>query len=101
MIEIKTTGDGLVFKVFVQPKSSRNQVAGFYDDALKIKITSPPVDGAANKMCLQFIAKLLGLPKSRLEILSGHTGRTKRILVRTAPADCPDIKNRIHHRLST
>jgi uncharacterized protein len=79
--------EGLVIKVAVLPRASRNQVAGLKEDALKIKLTAPPVEGAANKACLQFLAKSLGLPKSKLAILSGESSRTKRILIRLNPEE--------------
>ncbi len=72
---------GVVFAVFVQPKASRNQVAGLHGDALKIRLTAPPVEGAANKACTQFLAKTLGVPKSAVEIVSGHASRNKKILI--------------------
>jgi uncharacterized protein (TIGR00251 family) len=92
--------EGLVLKVFVLPRSSKNMLAGRHGDALKIKLTAPPVEGAANKMCITFLAQRLGLPKSSLQVLSGHTGRTKLILVRpkNGKADnaaVQDLKNRI------
>ena len=70
----------IVFKVFVQPKSSKNMITGTYGDAIKIKLTAPPVDGAANKMCIKFLAKCLKIPKTSLEIISGHASRTKYVL---------------------
>ena len=79
MLNIRETNDSITFKVFVLPKSSRNMVSGLHDDALKIKLTAPPVDGAANKLCIKFLSKCLSVPKSSLEIVSGHTGRTKQI----------------------
>jgi len=79
---LKETSQGIVLKVFVQPRSAKNMIAGQHGDALKIKLTAPPVDGAANKMCIQYLAKFLKVPKSALEIISGHTSRTKRILLR-------------------
>jgi len=79
---LKETSQGIVLKVFVQPRSAKNMIAGQHGDALKIKLTAPPVDGAANKMCIQYLAKFLKIPKSSLEIISGHTSRTKRILLR-------------------
>jgi len=82
MLFIQEKPQGIVFKVFVQPRSSKNTMAGLYDDALKINLTAPPVDGTANKMCIKYLAKCLDIPKSSLEIISGHTGRTKYILVR-------------------
>ncbi len=74
---IEEKSDGLVFKIFVQPKSSRNMIVGPHRDALKIKLTAPPVDGAANKMCIRFFSKILDVPKNSMEIQSGHAGRTK------------------------
>ena len=71
---------GIFFKVFVQPKSSKNMITGIYSDAIKIKLTAPPVDGAANKMCIKFLAKCFKVPKTSLEIISGHTSRTKYVL---------------------
>jgi len=57
-------------------------ISGIYGDSLKIKLTAPPVEGAANKMCVSFLAKRLGVPKSAVEIISGLSSRKKRILVR-------------------
>ena len=82
MLQMTPTKEGLAFKIAVQPRASRNQVVGLKGDALKVKLTAPPVDGAANKACLQFLAKTLKVPKSRLAILSGESSRTKRILAR-------------------
>jgi len=73
---------GFVFKIYVQPRSSKNQIDGLYGDALKIKLKALPVGGEANKMCLQFLAKHLDIPKASLEIMSGHSSRTKRILLK-------------------
>ena len=83
MINIRKTPEGVVFKVLVQPRSSKNAIAGIHDGALKIKLTAPPVDNAANKMCLKFLAKTLKVSKSALEITAGHTGRHKQILLRS------------------
>ena len=83
MLDIREKPAGIQFKIWVQPRSSRNSVVGLHGDALKIKLTSPPVDGAANKMCIAYLAKCLGRPKSSLEIVSGHTSRTKLILLKS------------------
>ncbi len=80
MLFLQENPQGIFFKVFVQPKSSKNMITGSYGDALKIKLTAPPVDGAANKMCIKFLAKCLKVPKTSLEIISGHTSRTKYVL---------------------
>ena len=67
---IQEKSDGLIFKIRVQPRSSRNHVVGLYGDALKINLTAPPVDNAANKACGLFLA-----------VVSGHTGRNKQVMV--------------------
>jgi len=79
---LKENTDGVTLKVFVQPRSSKNMIAGLHGDALKIKLTAPPVDGAANKMCIKYLAKWLKVPKSSIEIVSGHKNRTKLLLLR-------------------
>lgn len=82
MLSLQETPQGIVFKVFVQPRSSKNAIAGLYGDALKIKLTAPPVEGAANKMCIQYLAKCLKVSKSSLEIVSGQSNRNKMVLVK-------------------
>ena len=79
------TLQGIVINIYVQPRSSRNRVIGLHGNALKIAIQAPPVDDAANRMCIDFLSKWLRLPRSAIEILGGHTSRTKRILLRLAP----------------
>lgn len=79
---LQENSNGIILKVFIQPRSSKNMIAGQHGDALKIKLTAPPVDDAANKMCVQYLAKCLKIPKSSIEIISGHTSRTKRLLLR-------------------
>ena len=83
MLSVQDHPQGISFKVLIQPRSSKNEITGLYSDALKIKVTAPPVGGAANKMCLKFLSKCLNVPKSSLEIVSGHTSRTKQVLYRS------------------
>jgi uncharacterized protein (TIGR00251 family) len=87
MFNIRNTPDGIVFKVLIQPRSSKNMIAGLHGDALKIKLTAPPVDNAANRMCINYLAKTLGVSKSSLEIIAGHTSRNKQVLLRSDPAE--------------
>jgi uncharacterized protein (TIGR00251 family) len=86
-LTIQEKPDGLVFKIRVQPRSSQNRIAGLHGDALKINLTAPPVDNAANKACGAFLAGLLAVPKSAVSIVSGHTGRNKQVKVLCAQAD--------------
>ncbi len=72
---------GLVLTLFIQPRASRNRIEGIHGEALKIKLTAPPVEGAANKMCREFLAGLFKIPKTAVSIISGETGRNKRVLI--------------------
>lgn len=64
-------------RVRVNPRSSRSQVTGWQDGVLHIKLTAPPVEGAANKAAVEFLAKTLGVRKSQVALVSGQTGRDK------------------------
>ena len=81
-LTIRRNSEGIIFKVSVQPKSARNMVVGLHGDAVKIKLTAPPVDNAANAQCIKFLAKVLGVSKSSLDIIAGHTSRSKQVLLR-------------------
>ena len=78
------TADGVIFQVVVQPRASKNEIVGLQGDALKIRLTAPPVEGAANKMCIEFLAKSLKVRKSDVKIVTGQGSRTKKVLVRAA-----------------
>ena len=95
MVSIQKNPKGLVFSVFVQPRSSKNMIVGAHGDALKIKLTAPPVEGEANKMCISVLAKSLKIPKSSLEILSGHTSRSKRVLLKYSGKPSKDEQRRL------
>lgn len=73
--------DGLEIRVRVQPKASRNQLEGVREDQLRVRLTAPPVDNAANQAIVEFLAKLLGVPKSRVELRAGHKSRDKVLFV--------------------
>jgi uncharacterized protein (TIGR00251 family) len=83
MLSISEHPEGIIFKIFVQPRSAKNMIVGLHEDTLKLKLTAPPVDNAANKMCIKFLAKSLGISKSQIEIISGHTSRSKQVLLRS------------------
>tara|TARA_B100001079_G_C16277163_1_gene454794 strand:- start:265 stop:516 length:252 start_codon:yes stop_codon:yes gene_type:complete len=67
----------------VQPKASRNQVDGFEDGTLRLRVTAPPAEGKANAEVIALLAKTLGLSKSRLEIVRGHNSRDKVVSIET------------------
>lgn len=78
---LKPHPQGTLINLYVQPRSSRNQIVGLHGDSLKIKLTSPPVEGAANKCCCEFLAKLFKLAKSDVRLIAGDKARHKRLLL--------------------
>ena len=72
---------GVILRLRVVPRASRNEVGEILGDSLKVRLTAPPVEGKANRALLKFLGKHLGLPSSRLELLSGQGSRSKRVLV--------------------
>ena len=84
---IKSGPAGVEINIFVLPRSSRCAVVGIYNNQLKIKLTKPPVDGKANYECCRFIAKLLGIPKTRVNVIRGACSRYKVLLVKGVDRD--------------
>ncbi len=72
---------GAEISVRVLPRASRNAVVSFEGDVVKIALTAPPVAGAANKALVEFLAKVVGVSRSRVAIVSGETARHKRVRV--------------------
>jgi uncharacterized protein (TIGR00251 family) len=95
---------GILLHIHVQPKSAANAMAGLYKDALKVRLTAPPADGAANRMCVKFLAKQLGLPPSDIEIVSGHTARHKQVFIRIQeklPSESDRLADTILKKIAT
>lgn len=79
ILNITETTDGIIFNIYVQPRASRNEFCGICGNELKLRITSPPVEGSANKLCTEFLADFLGIAKSKVTILRGEKSRHKTI----------------------
>ena len=69
------------FQVRVLPRSRRDEIVGLHGDALKVRLTAPPVRGKANHALRKFLAKRLGVSPAAVEIITGHTSRQKRVRV--------------------
>ena len=82
MLKIQEREGGLVLAVRVQPRASRDEVAGVMGGALKIRLQAPAVENRANEALVELLAQLLKTPKSAVRILAGERGRTKRIEIR-------------------
>lgn len=81
MIEYQNSGSSLIFSVRVIPRSSKTEIVGEHDGALKVKLRSPPVEGAANAEIVKMMAKSFGVARSAVSIISGETSRNKRVRI--------------------
>jgi len=95
---IRQSNDDTIVSVLVQPRASKNALCGLQGDELKVRLTSPPVDGAANKMCCAFFARLLGCTKSSVSIERGHSSRHKQI--RIAACTAAQVQKMLHNQLT-
>lgn len=80
-IPFKKTDSGVLIEVKVEPRSSRAEIIGCLGDTLKVKLTSPPVDGAANKQLIELLSKELGIKKSAIAILKGEKAKKKTVRI--------------------
>jgi len=93
LFEIEPPGAGsdaqetILLRVHVQPGAGRTAVSGSYGDALKVRVAAPPEGGRANAACRAFLAELLGVKDSQVELTSGPSSRSKRFRVTGAEAD--------------
>lgn len=68
---------GVRIQLLVQPRASRTEVVGLHGDALKVRVAAPPVDGAANEAIIRFFADRLDVPRNRVRLTKGGSGRRK------------------------
>ena len=93
MLTLRQSGADVLLPVTVRPRASRNMLAGLHGNALKLLLTAPPVDGAANAACLRFLAELLDVSRARLSIIKGAKARQKLIRISAMSVDT------LRHRL--
>lgn len=75
-------GDALLLSIRVQPRASCDEIVGPHgSESLKVRITAPPVDGKANQHLIKFLAKAFGVPKTRVSLVKGTSGRDKRLRI--------------------
>jgi uncharacterized protein len=78
---VRQQKEGVLLSIKLQPRASANEIAGPAGDELKIKVTAPPVDAAANEALLRLLADTLKVPRNRVELVRGHTSRHKSVFV--------------------
>jgi uncharacterized protein (TIGR00251 family) len=81
MLELQTQQGAVIFSVRVQPRASKDEVAGVMDGALKVRLRAPALEDRANEALCEYLAELLKTPKAAVRILSGHHSRSKRVEV--------------------
>ena len=84
---LRSDGADVVLTLHIQPGAKQTEVAGMHGEALKIRLAAPPVDGKANDCLIGFMAKVLGVAKSRIALVSGTSSRAKRLRVEGLDAD--------------
>ncbi len=75
------TPDGLALRIKAVPRAAKNEIQGLHDGALKIRLTTPPVDGKANQALMKFLSKTLNIPKAQIELAQGETSRLKTLRI--------------------
>ena len=80
-MEIAASPEGVTFYVQVQPRARRDAIEGEHADALKIRLTAPPVDDRANEALVQLLAERLNVPRAAVRIVAGEKSRRKRVVV--------------------
>lgn len=86
MLRYTKAEDSITFTVRVVPRASRSGIAGEHEEALRVRVAAPPVEGAANEELIETLARALCVPKRAVEIVGGHASKTKRVCVRGADA---------------
>jgi hypothetical protein len=81
LIERQIRDGRLVFRVQVAPRSSRSEIVGEHNSALRVRLAAPPVDGAANDELIRVLARAFNVSRSAVTIVSGHTGRLKQVSI--------------------
>lgn len=80
------TREGVTFAVKVIPRAKRDEIVGIENDALKIRLNAPPVEGRANEALVKFLAQTLNIARANVEIVRGETSRNKVVRVRNMTA---------------
>jgi uncharacterized protein (TIGR00251 family) len=92
-LQLTVQSDGVALPVRAMPRASRNALDGVAEGALRVRLAAPPVEGAANKALIAFLAEVLGVPKRDVEIAMGERGRRK--LVRVAGLTADEVRRRL------
>ena len=76
-LDARRRGEAVRFSVHLQPRASKNEIAGLHGTSLKVRVTAPPVDGLANEALIEFLSSALKISRRNVCIISGNSSRTK------------------------
>ena len=93
MVSVHDSPGGVTLSVKIHPRAKKDAITGTLGGALKVSLTAPPKDGKANDACIEFLAKLLKVPRSSVTIASGRTSRGK--LIRVSGLSAEEVRRRI------
>jgi len=93
LIPIQNSTEGVTFAVKVHPRAKKDAISAEISDALKVSLTAPPVDGKANEACIEFLAKVLKVPRSSVTIASGQRNRRK--VIRVMGLSAEEVRKRL------
>jgi uncharacterized protein (TIGR00251 family) len=96
MVDLRQRGEDVSFRVRVVPRASRNTIAGIHDGAVRIRLTAPPVEGAANEALVTFLSSVLRVAKRDIELVSGQSARNKVVSVSGLAAEEVEARLRAH-----
>jgi hypothetical protein len=92
-LDMREVAEGITLRVRVQPRASRDALSGERAGALVVRLTAPPVEGAANEALSRFLGRMLGVAPSAVRVVSGASGRNK--LVSVAGLDAATARERL------
>jgi hypothetical protein len=96
-LKLSDEGDAVLVRVKVQPQARKNALAGVHDGLLKVAVNEPPEKGKANEAVRKLLAKCLGISRSRVAIVAGHSSRVKAVTIQGMSAQ--KLQERLHQLL--
>ncbi len=92
MSAVRWQGTSLLLDLQIQPGAAHDELVGLHGERLKIRISAPPVDGRANRHLIDYLAELFGVPRARVILLRGETGRAKTVRIESPAQVPPEIQ---------
>ena len=96
MVELRQRGEAVTFSVRVVPRASRNKIAGIQDGSVRIRLTVPPVEGAANEALIAFLSSVLRVAERDIELVSGQAARSKVVSITGLTPEEVEARLRVH-----